>query len=304
MIRAVFRLLMNMPGRSFEGPSPPAPRELRVGLRRDVELLAFERNEGRPVAYARAAELIEQALAEAGYATSRFAGNVIAELRGATDDIAVIGAHYDTVDRSPGADDNASGVAALLALARAFAHAKPKRTLRFVAFANEEPPYFLSQRMGSWQYANACHERRETIVAMLSLESIGFYSDAPHSQAYPAMLEHVFPDRANFIAFASNVASRALLKRCVETFREHARVPSEGAALPETVTGVAWSDQWSFWQFGYPAVMVTDTAPFRNPHYHTAHDTPETLDYDRFALVVEGLHAVVADLAGGTIPPP
>ena len=304
MIRALFRLLMRMPGRSFEGTSPPAPHELREALRRDIELLAFERNEGHPVAYARAADLIDEALREAGYPTSRFEKNVIAELRGASDEIVVIGAHYDTVDGSPGADDNASGVAALLALARAFAHAKPRRTLRFVAFSNEEPPYFLSPRMGSWQYANACHERREKIAAMLSLESIGFFSDAPHSQQYPAMLEHVFPDRANFIAFAANLASRALLKRCVAAFRAHARIPSEGAALPEAVTGVAWSDQWSFWQFGYPAVMVTDTAPFRNPHYHTGHDTPETLDYGRFALVVEGLRAVVADLAGGTIPPP
>jgi Zn-dependent M28 family amino/carboxypeptidase len=315
IVVAVLVAVMRMPGRSFRGSPPalaPEQRSLRDALRADVHRLAFERNVVLAKDYARAADLVEQSLREAGYATSRqtyvvegvTCANIVAELRGASDDVVVIGAHYDSVDGSPGADDNASGVAALLALARAFAHAKPRRTLRFVAFANEEPPYFMSTQMGSWQYANACHERRENVLAMMSLESLGYYSDEPKSQQYPAMLEHLFPDRANFIAFAANVASRALLKHCIETFREHARIPSEGAAMPEAVTGIAWSDQASFWQFGVPAVMVTDTAPFRNPHYHTDHDTPETLDYDRFALVVEGLHAVVADLAGGTIPAP
>jgi Zn-dependent M28 family amino/carboxypeptidase len=292
-----------MPGRSFDGKPPQPDETLRDALRRDVELLAFERNENHPEAYARAADLIERSLAEGGHATSRYAGNVIAERRGTSDEVVVVGAHYDSVDGSPGADDNASGVAALLALARAFAHAQPRRTLRFVAFANEEPPYFLSPQMGSWQYAQACHQRHENIVAMLCLESLGYYRDAPRSQEYPAMLEHVYPDRANFVAFAANLSSRALLKRCLGTFRAHAKIPSEGAALPQAVTGIAWSDQWSFWQFGYPAVMVTDTALFRNPSYHTERDTPETLDYDRFALVVEGLQAVVGELCG-TIPPP
>jgi Zn-dependent M28 family amino/carboxypeptidase len=299
MIRALFRAIMRMPGRSFDGSPPPLDppqMALRDALRRDVERLAFERNEKHPEAYARAADMIERSLAEAGYATSRYAGNVIAERRGTSGEIVVAGAHYDSVDGSPGADDNASGIAALLALARAFAHAQPRRTLRFVAFANEEPPYFMSPRMGSWQYAHACRERRDDIVAMLCLESLGYYRDAPRSQEYPAMLEHVYPDRANFVAFAANLASRALLKRVVGSFRAHATVPSEGAALPESVAGIAWSDQWSFWQFGYPAVMVTDTALFRNPRYHTERDTPETLDYERFALVVEGLQAVVGDL--------
>lgn len=266
----------------------------RIELRRDVEHLAFERNERRPRAYARAAELIERALS--GYAPLRHGKNIVAELRGASDDVVIVGAHYDSVEGSPGADDNASGVAAMLALARAFAHAKPARTLRFVAFANEEPPYFMSPRMGSWQYARACREHHDKIAAMLCLESLAYFSDAPHSQEYPAAIAHLFPDRANFIAFASNPSSAALLQRVVAAFRARARVPCEGAALPDDVPGVAWSDQWSFWQFGYDAVMVTDTALFRNPNYHTPRDTAETLDYDRFALVVDGLEAVVEDL--------
>ena len=263
-------------------------------LRRDVELLAFERNERCSDAYARAADLIEQSLADAGCATSRYGGNVIGELRGASDEIVVVGAHYDSVEGSPGADDNASGVAALLALART---AKPQRTLRFIAFANEEPPYFMSSDMGSWQYARRCRKRRETIVAMLCLESLAYFSDAPRSQEYPEMLDGLFPEVANFIAFASNLPSAALLQRALGTFRAHASVPSEGGAFPEEVPGVSWSDQWSFWQFGYAAVMVTDTAPFRNPHYHTPRDTPETLDYVRFAQVVDGLGAVLGELS-------
>jgi Zn-dependent M28 family amino/carboxypeptidase len=263
-------------------------------LRRDVELLAFERNERRRDAYARAADLIDESLAAAGCATSRYGGNVIGELRGATDEIVIVGAHYDSVEGSPGADDNASGVAAMLALART---AKPERTLRFVAFANEEPPYFMSPAMGSWQYARRCRERREKIAAMLCLESLAYFSDAPHSQEYPEMLDGLFPDVANFIAFASNIASAKLLQRVIGTFRAHASVPAEGGAFLEDVPGVAWSDQWSFWQFAYEAVMVTDTAPFRNPNYHTARDTPETLDYVRFARVVEGLAAVVGELS-------
>jgi hypothetical protein len=306
-------LHLRMPGRSFHG-SPPALRAqelaLRDALKRDVTTLAGEIGERNVVnadSYARAADFIDRSLRAAGCSVSRqtyvvegvTCANVEGEVRGQqSDQIVVIGAHYDSVDGSPGADDNASGVAALLALARAFGKTQPQRTLRFVAFANEEPPYFQSTQMGSWVYARRCREREEKVVAMIALESLGFYSDAPHSQAYPAALEALYPTTANFIAFASNVGSRGLLRRVVETFRAHASVPSEGGALPEEITGVAWSDQWSFWQHGYEAVMVTDTALFRNRNYHTANDLPATLDYGRLMLVVEGLHAAVAELAG------
>jgi Zn-dependent M28 family amino/carboxypeptidase len=269
-------------------------------LRDDVYALAGtigERNLLAPGAYADAARFIENALRRAGYApVIDDASNVAAEISGG-DDVVIVGAHYDTVPGSPGADDNASGVAALLAMARQLWREKPKRTLRFVAFANEEPPYFMSEQMGSWSYAKRCRDRRERVVAMLSIEAIGLYSDAPGSQQYPALLEGAYPNVANFIAFVSNVQSRALLQRCVEIFRHSADVPCEAGALPEEVEGVAWSDQWSFWRFGYPAVMVTDTALFRNPHYHTRNDLPDTLDYARLAKTTEGLMAVVRDLA-------
>jgi Zn-dependent M28 family amino/carboxypeptidase len=280
-------------------------------LRRDVEALCAigERNTLRPQNLDAAAALIERELAAAGHRVERQtyrverdgvdATNVIVELRGSTrpDEIVVIGAHYDSVIGTVGADDNASGVAALLALARRAADTKPARTLRFVAFVNEEPPHFQSHDMGSWQYAKRCHDRRERIVAMLSLESIGYYDARPGSQHYPApLLSWFYPDVANFIAFASNLGSRALTSRCVDAFRARTKFPIESASLPEAVTGIGWSDQWSFWQFGWPAMMVTDTAPFRNPHYHEASDRPDTLDYARFAEVVEGLSAVVDEI--------
>jgi Zn-dependent M28 family amino/carboxypeptidase len=187
-------------------------------------------------------------------------------------------------------------VAALLVLARRFARAKPERTLRFVAFVNEEPPHFQTQDMGSWQYAKRCHDRNESIVAMLSLESLGYYDDARKSQQYPMPLSALYPDTANFIAFASNIGSRALNAQCARAFRARTSFPLESASMPEAVTGIGWSDQWSFWQLGWPAVMVTDTAPYRNPNYHEASDRPSTLDYARMGQVVEGLMGVVKDL--------
>ena len=172
-----------------------------------------------------------------------------------------------------------------------------QHTMRFVAFVNEEPPYFLLDEMGSNVYAGRCKARGDKISAMISLETIGYFSDAPNSQTYPSrVLGAFYPNVGNFIGFVSNVHSRTLLRRIVSLFRKHAKIPSEGAALPSFVPGVSWSDQWSFWRNGYPGIMVTDTAPFRYPYYHSANDTPDKLDYDRFALVVSGMEKVIEDL--------
>jgi Predicted aminopeptidases len=223
--------------------------------------------------------------------------NIETEIRGARPEILLIGAHYDSVFGSPGANDNGSGVAAMLALARRFAGKPGQHTLRFVAFVNEEPPYFLTAQMGSFVYAGRCKARGDRISAMISLETIGYFSDAPHSQTYPAPGLGVFyPSIGNFIGFVSNVPSRNLLRRAIALFRKHARIPSEGAALPGFIPGVSWSDQWAFWQRGYPGIMITDTAPFRYPHYHAATDMPDRLDYDRFALVVSGMQRVIEQL--------
>ena len=198
-----------------------------------------------------------------------------------------------------GANDNASGVAVLLALARALSPEKAARTLRFVAFANEEPPHFQNESMGSWAYALSCQQRGDDIVAMISLETMGYYSDEEDSQSYPFPMSAAYPSTGSFIGFVGNVASRHLVRRVVGSFREHAAFPSEGAALPSWIPGVGWSDHWSFWQAGYRAIMVTDTAPFRYPHYHTEQDTPDKLDYERLARVTLGLEKVIRELATG-----
>ena len=157
----------------------------------------------------------------------------------------------------------------------------------------------MTDQMGSNRYARACRKRGDDIVAMLSIETIGWYDDTPGSQKYPDGLGAVFPDRGNFIGFVSNVRSRRLLREVIGHFREHTSFTSEGGSLPGVVPGISWSDQWSFWQHDYPGLMVTDTAPFRYPHYHEPTDTPDKLDYERMARVVEGLQRVVRHLAEG-----
>jgi len=167
-----------------------------------------------------------------------------------------------------------------------------------VAFVNEEPPYFQTEQMGSWVYARRCHERNEKITAMLSLETIGYYSDSPDSQKYPPPFNLLYPSTGNFIGFVGNTSSAALVRQVVGAFRQYEQFPSEGGAPPEAIPGVGFSDQWSFWQEGYPALMVTDTAMFRYPHYHQAEDTPDKIDFERMARVVRGLEKVIAVLAG------
>lgn len=319
---AVFALLwwfgVRMPGKNISNVAPLSSAEikLRDELRADVQMLAGQIGERNMEYYPQlnaAADFIESSFSRAGlqpqrdsYAVhGRAYHNIVAEIP-ETQGVAVsrpppsiilIGAHYDSVFGSPGANDNGSGVAALLALARRFAGKPAQHTLRFVAFVNEEPPIFLTERMGSFVYASRCKARGDRISAMISLETIGYFSDAPHSQTYPAPGLGVFyPKVGNFIGFVSNVPSRNLLRRAVGLFRKHAKIPSEGAALPAFIPGVSWSDQWSFWQHGYPGIMVTDTAPFRYPHYHSTTDTPDKLDYDRFTLVVSGMEKVIEEL--------
>jgi Zn-dependent M28 family amino/carboxypeptidase len=170
--------------------------------------------------------------------------------------------------------------------------------VRFIAFANEEPPFFLTDDMGSRVYATRARRRGEHIVAMLSIETIGYYSEEAGSQRYPFPFSLFYPNTANFIGFVANMSSRDLLYQVIATFREHTHFPSEGIAAPEWVTGIGWSDHWSFWREGFPAVMVTDTALFRYEHYHTAEDTPDKIDYARMARVITGISRVVAGLAG------
>lgn len=303
--------MIRMPGTNPPSAAPLSSAEmrLRAELVADVQKLGGdigERNLSRYSALNDAAAFIEKSFADAGLeprrdsyqADGKACHNIEVEIRGSSPEIVLIGAHYDSVLGAPGANDNGSGVAGVLALARRFAGKPTNRTLRFVTFVNEEPPYFQTARMGSLVYAQRCHDRHDPITAMISLETIGYFSDAPHSQIYPSPgLGAFYPTTGNFIGLVGNVQSRALVRRVIKVFRETGKLPAEGAALPPFISGVGWSDHWAFWQQGYRALMVTDTAPFRYPQYHSAQDTPDKLDYDRFALVVSGMQKVTEYLA-------
>lgn len=310
---AALALMTAMPGTSYRGVPPPLDRRelaIRDALERHVTVLAGEigeRNLWHAEGLEAARRYIAGALEGLGYEVrhqdyevwGRRVSNLDAELPGRTkpEEIILLGAHYDSVLGCPGAGDNASGVAALLELARILRQSGVGRTVRFAAFVNEEPPFFFTSRMGSVVYAREQRAAGAKVAAMFSLETIGYYSDAPGSQRYPFPLGGRYPDRGCFIAFVGNLASRRLLRRSIGAFRRHARLPSEGIAAPGYLPGVFWSDQWAFWRQGYRAVMITDTAPFRYPFYHTSEDTPDKLDYDRMAHLVVGLAEVVRHLA-------
>jgi len=308
---------VRMPGPAFSGPLPPlTPKqmEIRAGLERHVSALAHEIGVRSDQTYGnvqRAEAYIRRELMRLGYhveAQEFFAGGrlyhnleaTLSGIPGYAHQVVVLGAHYDTAEHAPGADDNASGVAGELELARIFAGTSQPRTVRFVFFPNEEPPSFATRDMGSRHYALAARERNDQIVAMLSIESIGYYDTEKGSQRYPFPLNYAYPDIGDFIGFVSNLSSRGLLHRAISAFRAHATLPTQGAAAPAWVPGIWWSDHWSFWREGYPAIMISDTAPYRYPFYHTPQDTADKLDYDRTARVVDGLAYVVRELAGTT----
>jgi Zn-dependent M28 family amino/carboxypeptidase len=284
----------------------------RVDLGKSLEILATrigERHLGKPDQLENAAVWIESSLSGAnlGYVVERHpyeadgkaVRNLIAELPGRErrEEIIVVGAHYDTVPGSPGANDNGSGIAALLALARAYAGDAQGRTIRFVAFVNEEAPYFQTEAMGSLVYARACRARQENIVAMLCLESIGYYSDEEGSQKIPPGLEGTFPKVGNFLTFVGNESSRYLVDAAKSAFHSASKIPALGGVFPEEVPGVGWSDHWSFWQAGFPAVMITDTASYRYPYYHLATDTPDKINLEKLEDATRGVEAIISALA-------
>jgi Zn-dependent M28 family amino/carboxypeptidase len=305
--------MIHMPGRSYSGPFEPLDEdevELHDRLKDHVAVLGGrigERNVWHFSELEAAAIYIQSHFEEYGYSPEiqvlesggEMVKNIAVELTGSEipEEIIVIGAHYDSVHGSPGANDNGTGVAAILELARLLKDEQIERSVRFVAFANEEPPFFYSKEMGSQVYAARSREREEAIVGMLSLETIGYYSDTPGSQHYPFPFNLFYPDTANFIGFVGNLSSRKLVHRSIGTFRQTTAFPSEGVAAPGWITGIGWSDHLSFWQAGYHAIMVTDTALYRYTHYHSSTDTPDKIDYTRTARVVKGLSHVVTALA-------
>jgi Zn-dependent M28 family amino/carboxypeptidase len=304
-----------VPGKPHRGPLPPlTPDEaaLAQALARHIATIAArEHNVAHYAELEKVARYIETTLASFGYVVGRqeFLTDgkpvrnievVVEPAGGAADPEAiVVGAHYDSVFGSPGANDNASGAAAVIELARLLhdLDAVGRTRIRFVLFVNEEPPYFRTEAMGSLNYARALARRNERVAAMYSLETIGFYSSEPGSQVYPAPFGLIFPDRGDFVAFVGMLGARALVWKTVRSFRSHTAFPSIGGVAPGFIPGIGWSDHWAFAEQGFQAVMVTDTAPFRYPHYHRASDTADKVDAEKVARVVKGIERVIRDLS-------
>lgn len=300
-----------MPGRSATTVSPLSQHEHMLVKRlnahvRHISVWFGERNEHEIEALRGTADFIEEQFrsTEAGHVTREKvvvytplgnrveADNVILELPGsgaAAEQIFVIGAHYDTVFGSPGANDNATGVAALIELAHVLARAGRQKTVRLIAFCNEEHQDMARELMGSFFHASHCKQRGEKIIGMWSLETLGYYSDSPGSQHYPPPLDKIYPSTGNFVAFIGNFDSRHWVHDSISRFRDVATLPSEGIAAPASFVDIERSDHWSFWKAGYQALMITDTANFRYPWYHTSGDTHEKVNYDNLARVVRGL---------------
>jgi len=312
---AVAGWMIAMPGTPV--PAPPmvevvAETQLAARLRQHVEAIAGERNWLKREALEAAARYIENQLLAMGYTITRHAvpsksgpvRNIEARLDGepgaARRGLVVIGAHYDSAENTVGANDNGSGVASLLELARAFAgqRAAPGFAgVRLVFFVNEEPPYFQTEMMGSLVYARELAALKQPVAAMYSLETMGAFYDTPGSQHYPLPgLNQIYPSTGNFLGFVSDSGAREAVRTAVGAFRATRRLPSEGIAAPAMLEGIDWSDHWSFRVNGYPGVMVTDTAPFRYPHYHTPQDTPDKVDYQRLARATLGLRDMFGSL--------
>lgn len=301
-----------VPGNSHSGPLPPlTPEEKALAgrLRAHIATIAAEPHNAANIGALRKVEAyITRILEEEGYRVRRQAFQAddleVANLEAVIEPInpaqrtLVIGAHYDSAGSAPGANDNASGSAAVLELARSLKNHKPNLTrLRLVLFVNEEPPHFKTETMGSLVYARWLAAQREPVIGMLCLETLGFFSDRPGSQTYPPLLDRVYPDRADFIAIAGPLSARSFGHEVISSFRRHAAFPTIGGVLPSFVPGVDWSDHWSFGQVGYPAVMVTDTALYRYPYYHTAEDTVDKVDAEALARITLGLDRVTRELA-------
>ncbi len=293
-----------------------AGSSLAERMRQHVAAVASEEhNTRRPAQLERAAIYIETTLEKAGYTPARqeyeAGGQKVRNVEVAVANVAkgkrperifIVGAHYDSAQGAPGANDNGSGTAAVLELARLLKAVQPASgtEVRFVFFVNEEPPFFLGDEMGSMQHAAELKRQGLAVEAALVLETMGYYSDAPGSQQLPPGLDGQYPDTGNFIVFVGTIESSALVRQALAAFQEASDFPAQGLAAPAHTMGVTLSDHSSYNRHGYPALMITDTAFMRYPYYHTAQDTPDKLDYDSMARVVEGLAKTIGALAGAT----
>jgi Zn-dependent M28 family amino/carboxypeptidase len=284
-----------------KGPDHSQKQMVIENLRRHVEYLSVkieDRHLWKEGSLDKAADYIESVFASSGYAVwhqnyscyGQSVSNLIAEKTGTDKEVVIIGAHYDTVPGSPGADDNASAVAGLLELARLNQETSSKKTLVFSAFVNEEPPCFGSPNMGSMVYAKHLKDQRIPVEVMVSLEMIGFFSEE-RIQAYPFPgMDLVYPKTGDYIGVVGNFRSSRYVSFLKKGIRKHSNIKVKSLTAPEFFGGINLSDNYSFWQHGYRAVMITDTSFFRNRHYHQLTDTIDTLDFDKIAEVVKGLH--------------
>jgi hypothetical protein len=310
----------SVPGRSYSGPLPQlTEREqaLSARLARHITAIAsVPHNIKHYAELERAARYIEAELTALGYTPvpqiytveGKAVRNIEvtiepqdpARARGSI----VIGAHYDSYGDAPGANDNGTGTAATLELARLLMDLRGKSAarIRLVLFVNEEPPYFQTPDMGSVRYAQLMKERREPIIGMISLETMGYFRDEPGSQKYPPPLGLLYPNTGNFIAFVGMTGSRPFVRAAVQSFRNHTSFPSVGGVAPGFMPGIGWSDHWSFEGIDVPALMITDTAPFRYGHYHEPSDTPDKIDIDRLARITAGVERLVRDMTSPQWP--
>lgn len=283
-------------------PSPPVDATRLEGHVRMLSETLVPRDAAHPQRMERAAAYIQQELEIAGaqVARQRFEAdgntysNVVATLGTDTADCIVIGAHYDAAGPHPAADDNASGVAGLIELARLLQDAPLERRVLLVAYALEEPPFFRTPLMGSAVHAASLRKNGMSVCLMLSLEMIGYYTDKPGSQRFPVkILRWWYPDAGNFIAVVGRFGGGDSVRRIKRAMRSGSALPVYSINGPEAVPGIDFSDHRNYWSAGYPAAMITDTSFYRNDRYHTAADTADSLDYRRMAMVVQGVYTLV-----------
>jgi Zn-dependent M28 family amino/carboxypeptidase len=266
----------------------------------------FPRDAGHPENLDRVAAYIRQEfeqaqgrVAEQPYeANDRTYRNVIARFGPDTKERIVVGAHYDSAGKQPGADDNASGVAGLIELAYLLGKTPLPVCVELVAFTLEEPGYFRTAQMGSAIHARSLKKQGIPVRVMFSLEMIGYFTDAPHSQSFPvSILAAFYPSQGNFIAVVGKLDQISVVRRVKKAMRSASSLPVYSINAPRFVPGIDFSDHLNYWEAGYKAVMITDTAFYRNPNYHTWRDTADTLDYQRMAMVVQGVHTAVLAFA-------
>jgi hypothetical protein len=217
--------------------------------------------------------------------------------RSTPSEIIIVSAQYDTLPDSPGANNNGSGMAILFALSDLLRNHTPDRTIRLVEFVNEEDPFFGTENMGSYRYARRSFERQEKIRVMLSLDALGIYKNEPGSQKLPFPFSFFYPKRGNFLAFIGDLHSRSHMLEATRGFKKGSSFPIEAGVVPKWVEGAAWSDHQSFWKFGYPGIMVTDTGGFRAPSHTTREDTMEKLDFEAMSRITLGMYCAIIDLS-------